>query len=397
MDLAHVAITDLLRAARNRGAELARLAYRRSATPKARQELAITFGIEEARAGQWIAVGKHLYATHENPTENAHRQDAAHLADTNGYSIDALTVINTALRRLRAAPIEATRATILRAAIGKSVTEIRVLARNIIHELNSDAPLGPVPERRYLRISAAPDAHGMRYATMCLPDSQMQALIRKLEPVARELMKEQPQLRHQQALLDALCRNIGGGVHPNQWLRQAAILITMDDLESRGDGTYATTDGALITPAEYASQKLTPHGLCLVYDKNAEPVDLFRTARHANSKQRAILSLDQLLCSYSSCSRSAENGQAHHIKAWQYGGETNLANLAPACKQHNSWNDDNPDAPPHNGRIVKHPITGEGCWLRPDATSPRLNYFPIKNKSGRRWATRKVGREIVDA
>ena len=140
----------------------------------------------------------------------------------------------------------------------------------------------------------------MRYATVCLPEAEMAGLVRTLHDGARKLRSGDRTLSHQQAMADALVGQVGGAGDGSPWL-QPAVLLTMDDLEGRGDGTFATTDGALVTAAEYAAQKLAPYGLCLVYDEKAEPVDLFRIRRTASDKQRAMIMLDQLLCTDPDC------------------------------------------------------------------------------------------------
>lgn len=78
-----------------------------------------------------------------------------------------------------------------------------------------------------------------------------------------------------------------------------------DGWKNNGGGELATTDGATIKTADLANHLLADFGYALLYDENAEPVDLFRTQRLANTKQRIILTADQLLCTYPSCSRAA--------------------------------------------------------------------------------------------
>lgn len=393
VNLAEIPVAELLAAASARGVDLAQHAYRLSKdSPRAKDLLAASFSIPASRAGQWIAVGTALCARLADPTQTQLRSEAIAAARTSGLSMDVLTVINTAVGNLLPkAPIrtEELRLELTRQAAGKTPDTVKSLANSRVRELNRGVEPAPNTRRRYFRSSAAADAFGMKYATVRLPEAEMSHLVRRLSTAARKLRAADGSLSHQQAMADALLAQAGPGDSGNAWLRQAAVLITMDDLQGNGDGTYATTDGALITPAEYAATKLAPFGLCLVYDDKAEPVDLFRIKRTANDKQRAIVALDQLLCPGPECARTAESSQVHHIDAWSRGGPTNLANLVGACATHNARNDDDPGRPPRNGRLVRCPDSGRPGWQPPDGKEIVFNPHPIMKKSGREWALSK--------
>lgn len=125
----------------------------------------------------------------------------------------------------------------------------------------------------------------------------------------------------------------------------------------------------------------------------AEPVDLYRTQRFANDKQRLILTADQLLCADPQCTRAAYRGQAHHIEAWKNGGDTNLKNLCLTCGPHNALNDDDHAKGKHkNGHYVRDKYNGRIGWQPPDPTkSIRFNNHVLAQKSARSWAIRHFG------
>lgn len=384
----------MLAAVAARGVDLARYCHRLATdTARAVSELVRRFSITEVVARRWVQLGKVLFGPLTDPAEQLLRDRAVARAEELGLSIDALHALNLPLRYLEPkAPLtrEALRHELTEKAGDLSPDEIKAQANARVRELNQGIESTPAPTRRYFRTSRTADARGMRYGTLCLPEADMAALERTLHERATALRKNDKHLTHQQAMADALIRHTGPAPEKSPWL-QPAILITMDDLEGRGDGTYATTDGTLITPAEYAAQKLAPYGLCLIYDDNAEPVDLFRTRRLANDKQRAIINLDQILCADPLCTHTAANSQVHHTTPWNRGGMTNLADLVGACSPHNAQNDDGPRTR-RNGRLERCPTTGRAGWRPPDGGPMLFNRHPITAKAGRTWALKRLGK-----
>lgn len=381
-------IDELLAAVAARGVELARYCHSLSrGSARARQLIADRFAIPGSTAGRWLNLAAELFGPLGDRSEKQLRDAAVDRAGQAELSIDVLLVINATLRnRLPAAALsrEELRLELVDKAGGMGVDAVKAMANARVREINQGVTSAPATSRRYFRASGTSDARGMRYATVCLPEAEMTGLVRTLHSRAQKLRAVDKKLTHQQALADALTQHVSTDGAGSPWL-QPAVLMTMDDLEGRGDGTFATTDGALLTAAEYAAQKLAPYGLCLVYDDKAEPVDLFRIRRTASDKQRAMISLDQLLCTDPDCPHTAATCQIHHIAAWASGGETNFRNLVAACATHNARNDDDP-ARPRNGRLVRCPETGRAGWEPPDGGPLRFNQLPITARSGRNWA-----------
>lgn len=384
-------IDELLAAVAAKGVELARYCHTLSrGSARARQLIADRFAVPGATAGRWLNLAGELFGPMNDRAEKSLRDATVTRAERAELSIDVLLVINTALRnRLPGASVtrESLRGELVDKAGGMGVDAVKALANARVREINQGVSAAPATSRRYFRASGTSDARGMRYATVCLPETAMASLVRTLHTRAQKLRSVDRQLTHQQALADALIQQVSSDGATSPWL-QPAVLMTMDDLTGRGDGTFATTDGTVITAAEYAEQKLAPYGLCLVYDGKAEPVDLFRIRRTASDKQRAMISLDQLLCTDPDCSHSAATCQIHHIQSWASGGPTNLANLVAACATHNARNDDDP-VRRRNGRMIRCPATGRAAWEPPDGGALRYNKLPVTAKSGRSWALSK--------
>lgn len=381
-------IDELLAAVAARGVELARHCHSLSRdSARARQLIADRFAVPGATAGRWQNLAAELFGPMKDAAEKSLRDATVTRAEHAELSIDVLLVINTALRnRLPGGPVsrESLRGELVDKAGGMGVDAVKAMANARVREINQGVPAAPATARRYFRASGTSDARGMRYATVCLPETAMASLVRTLHTRAQKLRAANRKLTHQQALADALAQHVSAEGAASPWL-QPAVLMTMDDLTGLGDGTFATTEGTTITAAEYAEQKLAPYGLCLVYDEQAEPVDLFRIRRTATDKQRALISLDQLLCTDPDCTHTAATCQIHHIQSWVSGGTTNLRNLVAACATHNARNDDDPTRP-RNGRMIRCPDTGRAAWEPPDGGPLRYNELPITARCGRNWA-----------
>lgn len=115
------------------------------------------------------------------------------------------------------------------------------------------------------------------------------------------------------------------------------VLVPMEEhvkiLAGDGDEVLlGLTDGTTITGAEYLQRT---HGealeVALFYPEEG-PINLYRSARFANQKQRDLLRVAQPVCSAPDCRRAADHCEFHHIVPWARGGHTNLANLAPLCR-----------------------------------------------------------------
>lgn len=135
--------------------------------------------------------------------------------------------------------------------------------------------------------------------------------------------------------------------------------------DSGDDVLLGLTDGTTITGAEYVAAlmgEIFPSEVALVHPE-AGPVNLYRTQRVANSKQRDLARIATPMCPVPGCRVSADLCEFHHIQAWSQGGETNLANLVPLCRYHNRVNHDDPRHTNRRGRIER--IRGRPVWVSP--------------------------------
>ena len=137
-------------------------------------------------------------------------------------------------------------------------------------------------------------------------------------------------------------------------------------LADHGDDVLlALSDGTTITGAEYVAKlmgEMFPSEVALVHPE-AGPVNLYRTERVANQKQRDLARMATPECPVPGCRVGADMCEIHHITAWSQGGATNLANLVPLCRYHNRVNHDDPRHTNRRGRIER--IRGRPVWVSP--------------------------------
>ena len=88
-----------------------------------------------------------------------------------------------------------------------------------------------------------------------------------------------------------------------------------------------------------------------------------------------------LICEGPGCTTPADQCQVHHLTAWEHQGQTNVREMTMACAKHNGLNDDDPNAPPRNGRLERHP--GGVVHIPPDGGPPRTNTHPLRDLSAR--------------
>ncbi|HZK31710.1 MAG TPA: HNH endonuclease signature motif containing protein, partial [Corynebacterium sp.] len=209
-----------------------------------------------------------------------------------------------------------------------------------------------------------------------------------VEKSARKLRRQNPRLSYEQAMFDALIEGRGG--RPVEKLTPHVVIGLPEWaklLRHEGDEcVFALTDGTTITGAELVTRLMNDFHLVGLYDPCSGPVNLYRSRRQSNTKQSALLAAESILCEWPGCTTAAEQSQDHHIRAWHPDGATDLRNLAKLCRKHNGDNDDDPDAPPRNGRVERE--GSEVIHRGPDGKI-RRNTHPIRNLSARALAARR--------
>ncbi|AKK10144.1 HNH endonuclease signature motif containing protein [Corynebacterium uterequi] len=239
-------------------------------------------------------------------------------------------------------------------------------------------------KRRALRGGQTTDAAGMRTATFTLPERDMADLLAVLRADAEKLQQADPTLTSEQALADALVNAVhhGGGAVPAKAV--PLVVISLPDwahlLNHEGDDTiFGLTDGTTMTGAEVVNSCVSDYHLSMLYAPERGPVNLYRSDRFFNLKQRRMAQTETMVCAVPGCHRPATECHPHHVTAWAQGGDTNAANCAMLCAKHNGQNDDDPNAPPRNGRIERR--GADLVFDSPHNRTPEPNRHPMTRYS----------------
>lgn len=152
------------------------------------------------------------------------------------------------------------------------------------------------------------------------------------------------------------------------WVDDAVKIIHGEN----GEKKFILTDGTIMTGRQLTQHLLAEEGLAILVHETEGAVDLYRTERVANDKQRLMLAFTQPVCEGENCTMPADKCQPHHVKAWSQGGHTNFRNLANLCRFHNGWNDDDRTNPRHGHLIY---LGQTPYWRFPSGTIIRNQHF----------------------
>ena len=193
--------------------------------------------------------------------------------------------------------------------------------------------------------------------------------IADLEFVLRSMIN--PELPAAEQMADALVRLLrGDGDGVARAVPRPVVMVPFPEWTRIQSGagdevTLTLTDGTTMTGAEFLAYEFGEALEVAAFHPAEGAVNLYRTARFANDKQRTLASMMTPSCPVPGCRHGADSCEMHHIDAWRFGGETNLANLVPLCRFHNGRNDDDPTVRRY-GRI--HIRDGTPIWVSPGGT-----------------------------
>jgi hypothetical protein len=113
------------------------------------------------------------------------------------------------------------------------------------------------------------------------------------------------------------------------------LIVTLD-LNMLIDGVAgATLDGGAFLPPSAVRRLACDAGVIpVVCNGDSVPLDLGRAQRLVPDRLRSALVARDRCCAFPACDQPARMTEAHHIRPWQDGGPTNLANLVLLCRRH---------------------------------------------------------------
>ena len=330
------------------GVAVMRLCHERSAYDIA----GLGFSLSEVKT--WKRTAKAFMGPADSPRVQRETVAAAEQA---GLSIAHLTMINRPAAHLTARG----QAWKLRAelvAMTGSHEEVNAYATARVAEL-----LGPTPKEPGMRFSRPKD--GMCTVTVTDTQRRITDFEKTLDAVSEVRASnaapgsQTVAKKRSRELLDSLWEHLDSGAGLVTPAYRTVIAIGLEDcvkvLSGEGnDVIIALSDGTTMTGAEMLSAlmagQLGSEIFAGLFHPVHGPVNLY-SARFASAKQRILATAENLVCPWPDCNVPADRCHSHHIHPHNLGGPTEPTNLTMLCKYHNGVNDDNPNAPPRNGRV----------------------------------------------
>lgn len=315
------------------------------------RQASVDAGVDPTRVRDWANV----HEVYFGPTRWTRRQrEAVTRARAGRLSIDQLVYIERRIRNIASIDVRWELRLALLGVRGGYATLRRAAAR-IVPSADEQPPRAGV--------SFTGSKKGMRRMTVTAPERDIAdiefALTRRIDP-SRPVS---PQLVG--PFMD-LVRGTGSAGAAQAVPRPLLLVPLPDHVKIQGgqgdEVVLGLSDGTTITGADYLREH---HGKQLevaLFHPEEGPVNLYRTQRFANQKQRDLARATLAGCPVPGCRHGADSCEVHHITPWKHGGETNMSNLASLCRYHNRVNDDDPHRS-WRGRIAM--IRGTPTWISP--------------------------------
>ncbi len=132
------------------------------------------------------------------------------------------------------------------------------------------------------------------------------------------------------AVADAALAHEGAGrLGAEQY--QVVIHVEQEALPEGGDGSCLLADGPALAP-ETARRLACDASIVTLLERAGEPLGVGRKTRKIPLPLRRALKARDGCCRFPGCTN--RHVQAHHIKHWAVGGETELTNLVNLCRRH---------------------------------------------------------------
>lgn len=214
-----------------------------------------------------------------------------------------------------------------------------------------------------LNFAKQPDENGMLNLMGKFKSDQARAIMTAADPYIKTAMKKNPALQYDQLLanwvINRLLNGSGDDVNEANITYTPMIIFSGDPNVDIARGHLNTLSGAQIPLDEAINLKLAGTGyvaLTTIKDGKAqlETIAPIVRERFSTGLHRVGVILENLVCAHESCNLPAILCAVHHIRSVGYhDGETSWENTVSLCGPHNAQNDDNPNAPPKNGRIER--------------------------------------------
>ncbi|MGP5343716.1 HNH endonuclease [Corynebacterium casei] len=292
-----------------------------------------------------------------------------------GLSLDMLILVSKSIgkvdARLNDVPAVLTR--MLKACEGSTLHQADARLRKLLEQVERGAST-----RRTSRLNFAkqPDEHGMLNLMGKFKSDQARAIMAAADPFIKTAMKKNPALQYDQLLANWVIKRLmdesSDSVDETNITYTPMIILSGDPNVDIARGHLNTLSGAQIPLEEAVNLKLAGTGyvaLTTIKDGKAhlETIAPIINERFSKGLHRVGVIMENLVCAHEACNLPAMLCAVHHIRSVGYhNGETSWENTVSLCGPHNAQNDDNPNAPPRNGRIERDEDGWAGLQEEPE-------------------------------
>jgi hypothetical protein len=137
------------------------------------------------------------------------------------------------------------------------------------------------------------------------------------------------------------------------------LSFTAQDLTDLSPTSEVTTNtGDTLNVVDILRLGAAKFDVMALHDTDGQPLALGRANRLASFFQKIALYAAQGVCGCPDCTSAAIHNDAHHIRAWEDGGVTDLPNLTLVCPLHHADNDDSRTGVGTRSYLDRCPVTG---------------------------------------
>ncbi|WP_175934633.1 HNH endonuclease signature motif containing protein [Corynebacterium sp. Marseille-P4321] len=313
---------------------------------------ALAAGFDPAVATQW----QKLHDTYYGEKRFAYKAtEARRLAAQSAFSLDQLRLIERRIAHIKDR-------------VARWNLRLELLAEPATYRQLETRIAKVVPEKKFHRTKSlrlTQSSNGLRSLFLTADERDLADLEHYLRQDIDTTKPAGPQMLRR---FLKLIRKDGGGIAHAQ--PRPIVVVTLEQhmriMASDGDEVVlGLSDGTTITGAEYLAMRPELSEVALFHPHEGA-VNLYRSARYANDKQRTLAKMTHTVCPWPGCKHASEYCQVHHVTAYSQGGETNMSNLAMLCSYHNRINHDNPAHNNRRGGMQR--VNGTTCWVSPNGT-----------------------------
>jgi hypothetical protein len=133
---------------------------------------------------------------------------------------------------------------------------------------------------------------------------------------------------------DALAELVHRAADPQGGAKTRIHVLMDQDWLLQGIGMAELESGCPLAPQKLRELACDADFIPMVLKGQSVPLDVGRSRRLVKESQRAALVARDRGCAYPGCCNPARWADAHHVKHWLDGGETNIDNLVLLCRKH---------------------------------------------------------------